>query len=86
MQETNSDRYATTGTSEGSSSAFPHKTLLWIAAAALLIRLGWIHHHGFIIESEGAEYARLAENLVAGKGYVGMLGGRQASPELLSFS
>jgi 4-amino-4-deoxy-L-arabinose transferase-like glycosyltransferase len=60
-----------------SAVAFPHKILLGIAAVALLIRLAWIQFFGLTIENEGAEYARLAENLFAGKGYVGMLGGRQ---------
>ena len=39
---------------------------------ALLIRIGWAFGHGLSIEQEGAEYARIAENLLAGKGYVGI--------------
>jgi 4-amino-4-deoxy-L-arabinose transferase-like glycosyltransferase len=39
---------------------------------ALVIRVGWAFGHGLSIEQEGAEYARIAENLLAGKGYVGI--------------
>jgi len=39
---------------------------------ALIIRIGWAFGHGLAIEQEGAEYARIAENLLAGKGYVGI--------------
>jgi 4-amino-4-deoxy-L-arabinose transferase-like glycosyltransferase len=39
---------------------------------ALVIRIGWAFGHGLSIEQEGAEYARIAENLLAGKGYVGI--------------
>lgn len=50
--------------------------LLLIAACALVIRLVWMWLHGAVIENEGAAYARLAENLLAGRGYIGDLGGR----------
>jgi len=56
---------------------FPHRTLIFIAVAAALLRLLWITYNGSVIENEGAEYARIADNLRAGRGYVGMLGGRQ---------
>jgi 4-amino-4-deoxy-L-arabinose transferase-like glycosyltransferase len=39
---------------------------------ALAIRIVWAFSHGLAIEQEGAEYARIAENLLAGKGYVGI--------------
>jgi 4-amino-4-deoxy-L-arabinose transferase-like glycosyltransferase len=39
---------------------------------ALVVRVVWAAGHGLSIEMEGAEYARIAENLLAGKGYVGM--------------
>jgi 4-amino-4-deoxy-L-arabinose transferase-like glycosyltransferase len=39
---------------------------------ALVVRIAWAAAHGLSIEQEGAEYARIAENLLAGKGYVGM--------------
>jgi 4-amino-4-deoxy-L-arabinose transferase-like glycosyltransferase len=32
----------------------------------------WEHSHGLIIDSEGVEYARLAQNLRSGHGYVGI--------------
>lgn len=48
----------------------------WFLPAAvligLLLRIGWAWSHGLTIEQEGAEYARIAQNLLAGKGYVGI--------------
>lgn len=48
----------------------------WLLPAAVLLalvmRVGWALSHGLAIEQEGAEYARIAENLLAGNGYVGM--------------
>jgi hypothetical protein len=48
----------------------------WFLPAAVLlavaIRVAWAFEHGLAIEQEGAEYARIAENLLAGRGYVGM--------------
>lgn len=37
-----------------------------------LLRTAWSMHHGLAIDIEGVEYARIAENLLAGRGYVGM--------------
>ena len=54
---------------------FPHLLLLGIASGGLLVRLIWIHFFGLVIEFEGADYARLGESLLAGRGYVGMFGG-----------
>jgi len=39
---------------------------------ALVLRTWWAWGHALCIEQEGAEYARLAQNLLAGKGYVGI--------------
>lgn len=50
--------------------------LLLIAACALVVRLAWMWQHGAVIENEGAAYARLAENLLAGHGYISNSGGR----------
>ncbi len=60
----------------GSSAALvtlSSRTLLLIAVTvACLLRLAWAYTHGLAIEQEGAEYARIAENLLAGHGYVGI--------------
>ena len=48
--------------------------------AALVLRLIWIFHWPLSIESEGVYYARIAENLLAGRGYVGA---REAGKQLL---
>lgn len=50
--------------------------LLLIAVCALVVRAAWLWQHGAVIENEGAAYARLAENLIAGRGYADVLGGR----------
>jgi 4-amino-4-deoxy-L-arabinose transferase-like glycosyltransferase len=48
--------------------------LVLIVAASFAIRLiSWQHWHTGAIESEGAEYARLAENLRNGTGFVGLV-------------
>ena len=39
------------------------------------MRCVWLYRYVGVIENEGADYARLARNLLLGKGYVGMLGG-----------
>ena len=39
------------------------------------IRCVWLSRYVQVIENEGADYARLARNLLSGNGYVGMLGG-----------
>lgn len=51
------------------------KILLAAVLMAVLLRLAlllWAFRHGMTIDNEGAEYARLAENLLAGRGYIGM--------------
>jgi 4-amino-4-deoxy-L-arabinose transferase-like glycosyltransferase len=43
--------------------------------AAMLLRtalLVWEYRHGVVIDSEGVEYVRLAQNLRSGRGYVGI--------------
>lgn len=58
------------------STTIDHLAERWLLAGgfllALLIRVYWALAHGLSIEQEGAEYARLAQNLLAGKGYVGI--------------
>lgn len=53
---------------------------LFAFAAALVLRLVWIFLWPLSIESEGVYYARIAENLLAGRGYVGA---REAGKQLL---
>lgn len=48
--------------------------LALIVLASLALRLGaWAHYRTGAIESEGAEYARIAENLRNGVGFVGLV-------------
>ena len=42
-------------------------------AVAAVLRTAWAMTHGQAIENEGAEYCRLAENLVGGNGYRGIV-------------
>jgi 4-amino-4-deoxy-L-arabinose transferase-like glycosyltransferase len=48
--------------------------ILMVAAVlvAALLRVAWAVHYGLSIEMEGTEYGRIAENLLNGRGYVGM--------------
>lgn len=62
-----------------SSRGFVAATAI-ISAVGLLLRLFWIHYWPISIESEGVYYARIAENLLSGRGYVGM---REAGKQLL---
>ena len=49
---------------------------LWIiVCVSFAIRCVWLSRYVQVIENEGADYARLARNLLSGNGYVGMLGG-----------
>jgi 4-amino-4-deoxy-L-arabinose transferase-like glycosyltransferase len=43
-----------------------------VAALLRIVFLIWASKHGVIIDNEGAEYARIAENLRTGQGYMGM--------------
>src|SRR5882672_5255033 len=57
--------------------------LAYVAACfviALVLRILWICYWPLSIESEGVYYARIAENLLAGRGYVGI---REAGKQLL---
>lgn len=48
----------------------------WLLLVAVLIaagvRLLWALNHGLVLEQEGVEYTRIAENLLRGRGYVGI--------------
>src|SRR5216684_7066640 len=61
----------------GSLSGPPRRLWIWltlIVVASFAVRLGaWAYWQTGAIESEGAEYARLAENLRNGVGYVGLV-------------
>jgi 4-amino-4-deoxy-L-arabinose transferase-like glycosyltransferase len=46
--------------------------LLLMLLVALSLRVAWMTFFTEAINSEGTEYARIAENLVAGRGYVGL--------------
>lgn len=60
--------------------------LLLLSILALTLRLLWIHRFGLVVENEGAGYTSLAENLLAGRGYVGILGDRHTlMPPLFAF-
>lgn len=50
--------------------------LLWITVGALLLRLGLLLSHPVVL-TEGTTYVTIAHNLLAGHGYVGILGGRE---------
>ena len=51
-----------------------------ILAVSLVVRIALMTSSSLIIENEGAEYAAIAENLLAGKGYVGV--GSTGKPQL----
>lgn len=44
---------------------------------SLFLRITWAVTRDVVIANEGAEYTRIAVNLAAGKGYVGLMGGPQ---------
>ena len=46
--------------------------LIAAVSIAALLRIAWAMRYGLSIEMEGAEYARIAESLLAGRGYVGV--------------
>ena len=60
---------------EKTTSGLRDRRLWIIVFAAFAIRCVWLYRYVGVIENEGADYARLARNLLLGKGYVGMLGG-----------
>jgi len=49
-----------------------HPFVVVMVAAGLLARIAWAVRYGKVLDGEGVEYARIAENLVAGRGYVGI--------------
>jgi 4-amino-4-deoxy-L-arabinose transferase-like glycosyltransferase len=49
--------------------------LALLVAAAAAVRIYWLLTHTAVIENEGGEYAHMAESLLSGKGYVGIMGG-----------
>ena len=65
------------GQGNRASERQPRNTGLWLillVLASLAVRLAaWAHWPATAIESEGAEYARLAENLRNGIGFVGLV-------------
>ena len=60
---------------EKTTSGLADRRLWLIVCAGFAIRCVWISRYVQVIENEGADYARLARNLLSGTGYVGMLGG-----------
>jgi 4-amino-4-deoxy-L-arabinose transferase-like glycosyltransferase len=54
-------------------------TFLGILVAGVALRGYWAIHHGAVLEGNGCEYARIAENLVKHGAYVGLSG----EPELM---
>ena len=62
--------------SEASAENTRYSRWLWaILLVGVVLRVLWWLTYNHAIENEGAEYARLAENLAAGIGYHGMYGG-----------
>jgi len=62
-------------TSVGCKTDASSRLLILAVLAAALLRMAlliWASAHGVIIDNEGAEYARIAENLRSGQGYMGM--------------
>jgi 4-amino-4-deoxy-L-arabinose transferase-like glycosyltransferase len=65
----------------------PHRTLLVILLVAFVARAVCVIWFRGIIDGEGAEYARMAQNLVSGAGYVGIAtdGNQLVFPPLFPF-
>ncbi len=61
---------------DGSERLRDRNRVFLMLAVGLVIRLVWWWTHALVIENEGAEYARIADNWLAGDGYVGLFGGR----------
>ena len=57
---------------------FSRKTLFLILLLAFALRLGWMLHNSRAMENEGAEYARIAQNLLQDQQYNGILGGPES--------
>ena len=61
------------GVDEHAASISSSRLIVLAVVVAALVRIAWTLVHGLAIEQEGVEYVRIAENLLAGRGYVGML-------------
>ena len=57
----------------GPRSSSSRKVIAVAVLGAALLRVAWAIRHGFALDQEGVEYCRIAQNLLAGRGYVGML-------------
>jgi 4-amino-4-deoxy-L-arabinose transferase-like glycosyltransferase len=69
--------------SEALAALRAYRVLLLLFILAFFLRVLYMMQ-AVVIETEGVEYARIAENLFHGKGYRGILGGREAMfPPLL---
>ncbi len=64
--------YSRESLSEGSRSGAPRVALLALVLLAVVLRAVWAVWLQGAIQNEGAYYARLAENLASGRGYLGM--------------
>src|SRR4051812_24601512 len=60
-----------------SSVAASWKPLVLLFLVGFTVRVGWVFAKTAVIENDGAEYARIAENLLQGRGYVGTMGAPQ---------
>ena len=65
-------QYLSLATEDLKQSLRYHEPLLLIILLALLVRVLWAWLFVGPIHTEGAEYASIAQNLIAGKGYVGL--------------
>src|SRR5215472_4932847 len=64
----------------GARSTWPKSDVFLLTALTVLslfLRITWAVTRNVVIENEGAEYTRIAVNLAAGNGYVGLMGGPQ---------
>ena len=50
------------------------RAILWLFVSSLAIRLVWLHSYPLVIENEGAQYLRLAQNIFTHRGYMAMRG------------
>ena len=57
---------------------YSRKTLLLVLLLAFALRLGWTLYNSRAMENEGAEYARIAQNLLHHRQYYGILGGPES--------
>jgi Dolichyl-phosphate-mannose-protein mannosyltransferase len=52
--------------------SLPRAVVVLAVVLAAALRIAWALRHGQVMDQEGVEYARIAQNLLAGRGYVGM--------------